>query len=73
MISSMVNSFTIPVSFKVNQQILQQLKKYCTREHISQSQAIRSSLVNTFKMKNIQISNNVFSNLDDDAIGNSSW
>jgi len=68
----MVNNFKIPLSFKVNGGLLQQLKKYCQREHISQSQAIRSSLVNTFKMKNIQISNNVFPK-DDDAIGNSSW
>jgi len=72
MILSMINSFTIPVSFKVNGQLLAQLKKFCKKEHISQSQAIRSSLVNTFKLKNIQISNNIFPK-DDDEIGGSNW
>jgi len=71
-ILSMINNFKIPVSFKVNPQLLQQLKSYCQREHISQSQVIRSSLIHTFRQMNIQLSNNVFPT-DDDEIGGSSW
>ena len=67
----MTNHFTIPISFKINHQLLQQLKKLCDREHISQSQAIRSSLVSMFKLKNIQISNNVFPK--DDELGGGNW
>lgn len=68
----MINNFTIPISFKINEQLLHQMKKLMNREHISQSQIIRSSLVNMFKMKNIQISNNVFPK-DDDELGGGSW
>ena len=67
-----MNSFTIPISFKINPQLLHQLRKLCDREQVSKSQIIRSGLVLLFKQKNIQISNNVFPK-DDDQIGGSSW
>ena len=72
MFIKMTNNFNIPISFKINEQLLSQLKKLCNREHISQSQAIRSSLVSFMKLQNIQISNNVFPK-DDDGVGNGSW